>query len=111
MPTLRRWQSSKLTQQAFEMGFDILNALARAKEPQSLGDLHRRFRWNEVQRGVATNVLLALHKTGNIEGDKKVSRIRLIAETTKISITPSGRQILKESRSRIEFGRRMLENS
>lgn len=110
-PKIRFWQSRKRTMQGVELGFDILRILAHAKEPRSLGDLQKALKLSEIQRGLATNVILVLHKGGFIEGDRKVSRVRLAGDLTRLSITPSGYQLLKESRSRLDFGRRLLERS
>lgn len=112
-PKLRFWQSSKKTLKAAESGFDALKVLAKAKEPLTVSDLmrvmgHSR---NSVTSAYVSNALLALHKVGAIQGDGKVSRLRVTGDLTKVSITPAGRQLLQESRSRLEFGKRLLERS
>ena len=111
MPKLRFWQSRKKTLQGAELGFDVLRMLAHAKEPRSLVDLQKALNLSEIQRALVTNVVLVLHKGGYIEGDGKVSRMRLTAELTRISITPAGYELLKESRSRLEFAKHLLARS
>jgi hypothetical protein len=111
IPKRRFWQSRKMTLQSAELGVDVLKMLAHAKQPRSLGELQKALNLSEVQRAIATNAVIALHRMGCIEGDRKVSRMRLVAETTRISITPAGYQLLKESRTRLEFARHLIENS
>ncbi len=51
--------------------------------------------------------MLVLHKTGNIAGDAKVSRVWLAADWTKVSITPDGRKALKDRDQKLDIALKM----
>lgn len=108
VPKIRFWQSRTKTLKVAEMGFDILKVLSH-KVPQSVSDLLKSMNLSQLQSGYIINALRVLHKGGYIEGDGNISRINLAGDMTKVSITPAGRQLLKESRSRLEFAKRILE--
>lgn len=113
IPKVRFWQSRSKTLKLAESGFDTLRFLASARDPMTVSDLMKRMGHsrNSVTSAYVSNALVALYKVGAIQGDGKVSRLRISSDLTKVSITPAGRQLLKESRSRLEFGRRLLERS
>lgn len=113
IPKIRFWQSRGKTLKAAESGFDALKVLAKAKELLTVSDLmkvmgHSR---NSVTSAYVSNALLALHKVGAIQGDGKVSRLRVAGDLTKVSITPYGRQLANESKTRTQFAKRLLERS
>jgi len=113
MPKIRFWQSRGKTLKAAESGFDALKVLAKAKEPMTVSDMMKvmgRGR-NSVTSGYVVNALIALHKVGAVEGDGKVSKLRVAGDLTKISITRYGHQLANQSRSRTEFAKRLLEKS
>lgn len=110
-PKLRFWQSRGKTLKVAEMAFDLLRTLAHAKQPRSVSGLLNARGLGQFQSGYVINALLVLAKGGHIQGDGKISRIRLSSDRTKVSITPAGLQLLKESHSRLEFAKRLLERS
>ncbi|MDO8591513.1 MAG: hypothetical protein Q7R60_01130 [bacterium] len=107
-PKLRFWQSRGKTLRVVELSFDLLRTLAHAKQPRSVSDLMNARGLGQLQSGYMITALLVLAKSGHIQGDGKISRIRLSGDTTKVSITPAGLQLLKESRTRLEFAERLL---
>lgn len=108
IPKVRKWQSRGRTMEVAEMGLTILDILSRRDQPQAVSYLMEAMCLGVGKSGHVVQALLLLHETGNIQGDGKVSRFRLSADTTKVSITPAGRELLAASKSRLELGRQLL---
>ena len=113
-PRLRFWHSRKKVLKGAELGFDALAALARtAPEPQSVSQIASALglRKNSVDSAILSNVLVALYKVDAVEADGKVSVIRIAGDLTKVTITDYGRELMRQSRDRMDFAQKLLERS
>lgn len=106
VPKIRPWESAEVTQEAVEIGFDILRTLAFAKEPLTPAQIRESVRpgTGMISRadGLVQNVLRIQHKMGSIQSTSRVNRLTLALDRPRFSITETGLEVLGERRKRSE---------